>query len=118
PRPIVVLACVSLLNDLASEMVVPLIPLLLATVLAAGPIALGVIEGAADAVSNLLKLWAGRRSDRPGRRRKPYIVIGYAMSNVVRPLIALSGSWFTVLVIRVTDRIGKGLRTAPRDALI
>src|SRR5256885_5287203 len=74
PRAVVVLAVVSLLNDLASEMVVPLIPLLLATVLAAGPLALGVIEGAADAVSNLLKLWAGRQSDLPGRRRKPYIV--------------------------------------------
>jgi MFS family permease len=118
PRAIVVIAWVSLLNDLASEMVVPLIPLLLATTLAAGPVALGLIEGTADAVSNLLKLWAGRRSDISGRRRKPYVVLGYALSNVVRPLIALSSSWLTVLAIRVVDRIGKGVRTAPRDALI
>ncbi|HEX7044317.1 MAG TPA: MFS transporter [Burkholderiales bacterium] len=118
PRTVVVVAFVSLLNDFASEMVVPLIPLLLATVLGAGPVALGVIEGAADAVSNLLKLWAGRHSDFAGRRRKPYVVFGYALSNIVRPLIAFSGSWFTVLGIRIVDRIGKGVRTAPRDALI
>ena len=118
PRTVIVIGCVSLLNDFASEMVVPLIPLLLATVLAAGPIALGVIEGSADAVSNLLKLWAGRHSDVAGRRRKPYVIFGYLLSNVARPLIGLSGSWLTVLAIRVTDRIGKGVRTAPRDALI
>lgn len=118
PRAIVVIAWVSLLNDLASEMVVPLIPLLLATTLAAGPVALGLIEGTADAVSNLLKLWAGRRSDVSGRRRKPYVALGYTLSNIVRPLIALSGSWLTVLAIRVVDRVGKGVRTAPRDALI
>lgn len=116
PRTIVVIGFVSLLNDFASEMVVPLIPLLLATVLAAGPVALGIIEGAADAVSNLLKLWAGRHSD--SRRRKPYVVFGYLLSNLARPLIAFSGSWLAVLAIRITDRIGKGIRTAPRDALI
>lgn len=118
PRTIVVISLVSLFNDFASEMVTPLIPLLLATVLAAGPVALGIIEGAADAVSNLLKLWAGRHSDLYGRRRKPYVVAGYLLSNVVRPLIGVSGGWLTVLTIRVTDRVGKGLRTAPRDALI
>src|SRR6266481_784167 len=118
PRTIIVIGIVSLLNDFASEMVVPLIPLLLVTVLAAGPLALGAIEGTADAVSNLLKLWVGRRSDLDGRRRKPYVVFGYLLSNIARPFIALSGSWLTVLGIRVTDRIGKGVRTAPRDALI
>ena len=118
PRTVVVIGVVSLLNDFASEMVVPLIPLLLATVLSAGPVALGLIEGVADTVSNLLKLWAGRRSDLTGQRRKPYVVFGYTLSNLVRPLIALSGSWLTVLAIRVTDRVGKGLRTAPRDALL
>ncbi|HEY8554565.1 MAG TPA: MFS transporter [Burkholderiales bacterium] len=118
PRTVILVGLVSLLNDFASEMVVPLIPLLLATVLGAGPVALGVIEGAADAVSNLLKLWAGRHSDFAGRRRKPYVVFGYALSNIVRPLIAFSGTWFTVLGIRIVDRIGKGVRTAPRDALI
>ena len=118
PRTIVVVGLVSLLNDFASEMVVPLIPLLLVTVLAAGPAALGLIEGVADMVSNLLKLWAGRHSDLYNRRRKPYVVFGYALSNIVRPLIGLSGSWLTVLAIRVTDRVGKGVRTAPRDALV
>lgn len=118
PRTIVIVGLVSLLNDFASEMVVPLIPLLLATVLAAGPAALGLIEGVADMVSNLLKLWAGRHSDLYNRRRKPYVVFGYALSNIVRPLIGLSGSWLTVLAIRVTDRVGKGVRTAPRDALV
>lgn len=118
PRTVVVVGLVSLLNDFASEMVVPLIPLLLATVLAAGPVALGLIEGVADMVSNLLKLWAGRHSDLYNRRRKPYVVFGYALSNIVRPLIGLSGSWLTVLAIRVTDRVGKGVRTAPRDALV
>lgn len=118
PRAVVVLGFVSLLNDFASEMVVPLIPLVLVTVLAAGPAVLGAIEGMADAVSNLLKLWAGRRSDAAGRRRKPFVIFGYTLSNIARPLIGISGSWATVLVIRVTDRIGKGLRSAPRDALL
>jgi MFS family permease len=118
PRAVVVIGLVSLFNDFASEMVTPLIPLLLATVLAAGPVALGLIEGVADATTNLLKLWAGRHSDRRGRRRKPYVVGGYLLSNLVRPVLGLSGSWLTVLGIRVTDRIGKGLRTAPRDAML
>jgi MFS family permease len=118
PRTVVVVATVSLLNDFAAEMVAPLIPLLLATVLAAGPLALGLIEGAADAVSNLIKLWAGRHSDMYGRRRKPYVLLGYSLSNIVRPLVAVSGSWLTILSIRCVDRIGKGIRTAPRDALI
>ncbi|MHB8454258.1 MAG: MFS transporter [Acidiferrobacterales bacterium] len=118
PRTVIVVGLVSLLNDFASEMVVPLIPIMLATVLAAGPVALGAIEGSADAVSNLVKLWAGRNSDVIGRRRKPYVVLGYLLSNIVRPLIGLSTHWGMVLGIRVTDRIGKGLRTAPRDAMI
>ena len=118
PRTVVVIGFVSLLNDFASEMVVPLIPLLLVTVLAAGPVALGLIEGVADTVSNLLKLWAGRHSDLRHRRRKPYIIAGYLLSNLARPLIGIAGSWFAVLTIRVTDRVGKGVRTAPRDALV
>ncbi|MBI5612684.1 MAG: MFS transporter, partial [Gammaproteobacteria bacterium] len=118
PRTVVVIGLVSLLNDFASEMVTPLIPLLLVTVLAAGPLALGLIEGLANTATNLLKLWAGRRSDRDAHRRKPFVLFGYALSNLVRPLIGLSGHWLMVLGIRVTDRVGKGLRTAPRDALL
>ena len=118
PRTVVALGFVSLFNDLASEMVTPLVPILLATVLGAGPVVLGAIEGGADALSNLLKLWAGRRSDLLSGRRKPFVAAGYALSNVVRPLIALSGSWGTVLAVRLADRVGKGVRAAPRDALI
>ena len=118
PRTVIIVGLVSMLNDFASEMVVPLIPLLLATVLGAGPAALGAIEGGADAVSNLVKLWAGRNSDMLGRRRKPFVVLGYLVSNIFRPLIGTSASWITVLGIRISDRIGKGLRTAPRDAMI
>jgi MFS family permease len=118
PRAVVIIGLVSLLNDFASEMVTPLIPLLLATVLGAGPMALGFIEGLADTTTNLLKLWAGRRSDVGRRRRKPFMLFGYALSNLVRPLIGLSGSWLLVLGIRVADRVGKGLRTAPRDAML
>jgi MFS family permease len=118
PRTVVIIGLVSLLNDFASEMVTPLIPLLLATVLGAGPMALGFIEGLADTTTNLLKLWAGRRSDTAERRRKPFVLFGYALSNLVRPLIGLSGSWLMVLGIRVADRVGKGLRSAPRDAML
>lgn len=117
-RNVVVLGLVSLLNDFASEMVVPLIPLLLVTVLSAGPVALGVIEGGAEMLANLLKLWSGRVSDRAGRRRKPFVIAGYLLSNLARPLIGISGHWLSVLIIRLADRTGKGLRTAPRDALI
>ena len=114
----IIIGLVSLLNDLASEMVTPLIPLLLVTLLGAGPMALGFIEGLADTTTNLLKLWAGRRSDKSRQRRKPFMLFGYALSNLVRPLIGFSGSWIMVLCIRVVDRIGKGLRTAPRDAML
>lgn len=118
PRTVYIVGLISLLNDFASEMVTPLIPLLLVTVLAAGPVALGFIEGLADTVTNLLKLWAGARSDRMGRKRKPFILLGYTLSNLVRPLMGFSSSWLMVLGIRLTDRIGKGLRSAPRDALL
>lgn len=118
PRTVIVVGFVSLLNDFASEMVTPLIPLLLTTMLGAGPMALGFIEGLADTTTNLLKLWAGRRSDMARQRRKPFMLFGYALSNLVRPLIGFSESWLMVLGIRVTDRVGKGLRSAPRDAML
>lgn len=118
PRTVVILGLVSLFNDLASEMVTPLIPILLATVLSGGPIALGIIEGIADAVASLLKLWSGRHSDRLGGRRKTLTLSGYLLSNLTRPLLALAGHWGAVLVLRSIDRVGKGLRNAPRDALV
>lgn len=118
PRTVLVLGFVSFFNDLASEIVVPLIPILLTSVLGAGPVALGLIEGVADAVAAFLKLWSGRRSDLLGGRRKPLMVAGYALSNLARPLLGLAGSWVAVLLLRSVDRVGKGLRTAPRDALV
>lgn len=118
PRTVVALGLVSFFNDMASEMVVPLIPVLLAGVLGAGPVALGLVEGVADAVASVLKLWSGRRSDLLGGRRKGLTLAGYTLSNIARPLLAVAGSWGTVLLLRSVDRVGKGVRTAPRDALI
>jgi MFS family permease len=118
PRTVLVLGFVSFFNDLASEIVVPLIPVLLTSVLSAGPVALGLIEGVADAVAAFLKLWSGRRSDLLGGKRKTLAVAGYALSNLARPLLGLAGSWLTVLLLRSVDRVGKGMRTAPRDALV
>lgn len=118
PQTVVVLGFVSFFNDFASDIVVPLIPILLATVLAAGPIALGLIEGVADALACFLKLWAGRHSDVMHGRRKNLALTGYTLSNLARPLLGLAGSWMTVLLLRSIDRIGKGLRSAPRDAMV
>ncbi len=116
-RNVVILGFVSLLNDGASEMIYPLLPAFLTAVLGAGPAALGVIEGVAEATASLLKLYSGYLSDRV-KRRKGWIVAGYSLSNIIRPLIAFSTSWMHVLVLRFSDRVGKGLRTSPRDAII
>ncbi len=118
PKTVVVLGLVSFFNDFASDIVVPLIPILLATVLAAGPIVLGLIEGVADALACFLKLWAGRHSDVMHGRRKNLALTGYTLSNLARPLLGLAGSWTTVLLLRSIDRVGKGLRSAPRDAMV
>jgi len=116
-RNVVILGFVSLLNDGASEMIYPLLPVFLTAVLGAGPAALGIIEGIAESTASLLKLYSGYLSDRV-KRRKGWIVAGYSISNVIRPLIAFSTSWYHVLVLRFSDRVGKGLRTSPRDAII
>jgi len=118
PRTVVLLGVVSFLNDFASDIVIPLLPILLATVLGSGPLALGLIEGVADAVASFLKLWAGRHSDRMQGRRKGLAVAGYTLSNIARPLLGLAGSWAGVLLLRAVDRVGKGIRSAPRDALL
>ena len=118
PQTVVFLGFVSFFNDFASDIVVPLIPILLATVLAAGPIALGLIEGVADALACFLKLWAGRHSDMMSGRRKGLALTGYTLSNLARPLLGLAGSWVTVLLLRSIDRVGKGMRSAPRDAMV
>src|SRR5262249_6108996 len=95
----------------------PLLPVFLTTVLHASATTLGGIEGAAESISALLKLGSGWLSDRT-RRRKPLVVAGYLLAAVTRPLIGLARSASQVLAIRLTDRVGKGLRTSPRDALI
>lgn len=117
PRTVWLIGLISLLNDLASEMIYPLVPLYLASVLMAGPRALGIIEGIAEATASLLKLFSGAIVDRT-RRAKPWIIWGYALAGFARPLIAFATSWPGVLVLRFADRVGKGLRTSPRDALL
>ena len=117
PATVVALGVVSLLSDLSSEMIYPLLPVFLTTVLGAGPQALGLIEGVAESTASLLKVISGRWSDR-ARRRKPLVVAGYSLAGAVRPLIGLATGWSAVLLLRFADRVGKGLRTSPRDALI
>lgn len=116
-RTVVALGVVSLATDASSEMIYPLLPLFLGSVLGAGPAALGVIEGLAEATAALLKLVSGRWSD-TSARRKPLVLAGYGLSTLARPLVALAGSAGQVLAVRLADRIGKGVRSAPRDALI
>lgn len=117
PATVVALGVVSLLTDLSSEMIYPLLPVFLTTVLGAGPQALGLIEGVAESTASLLKVVSGRWSDR-ARRRKPLVVAGYSLAGAMRPLIGLAATWPAVLLLRFADRVGKGLRTSPRDALI
>ncbi len=117
PRAVWLIGLISLVNDSASEMIYPLVPLYLSSMLMAGPRALGLIEGIAEATSSLLKLFSGVIVDRT-RRVKPWIVGGYALAGFGRPLLALATSWVGVLAIRFADRVGKGLRNSPRDALL
>ena len=117
PRTVWLIGLISFVNDSASEMLYPLMPLYLASVLMAGPKALGIIEGIAEATSSIFKLVSGVIVDRT-KKSKPWIVIGYALAGIGRPLIAIANSWLWVLAIRFTDRMGKGLRSSPRDALL
>ena len=117
PRTVIALGVVSLLTDLSSEMIYPLLPIFLASVLGAGAMALGLIEGVAESTAALLKVASGIWTDRT-RRRKPLVVAGYTLSGMMRPLIGLAAAWPAVLALRFADRVGKGLRTSPRDALI
>ena len=117
PRQVKLFGAVSLLNDFASEMVYPLLPAFVTGVLGGGAVALGALDGAADAAAALVKLVAGRLADRPSRRG-PLIVIGYFVAAAVRPIIAVTAAAWQVVGLRVVDRLGKGLRTPPRDALI
>src|SRR5438128_5391083 len=117
PRQVKLLGAVSLLNDFASEMMYPLLPAFLTGVLGAGPQALGALDGAAELAAAFVKLAAGRLADRVPLRG-PLIVLGYFTAVVVRPVIAVTGAAWQVIALRVGDRLGEGLRTPPRDALI
>ncbi len=108
---------VSLFTDLSSEMIYPLLPVFLSSVLGASAFELGVIEGVAETTASLMKIISGLWSDRLPRR-KPLIFSGYAISGFFRPLIALTHSWQSVLGVRFLDRVGKGMRSSPRDSLI
>jgi MFS family permease len=116
-RNVLVLAAVSFLTDASSEIIYPLLPIFLSTVLGAPASMIGAIEGAAETTSALLKLASGWWSDRVSRR-KPLVVVGYALASLARPLVAIAQSATQVLAIRLTDRVGKGIRGGPRDALI
>lgn len=117
PRNVFAISLVSLLNDVSSEIIYPLLPVFLSVTLGVTPRILGTIEGAAESASSFLKLFAGHFSDRAGKR-KGLVVFGYALSSFMRPLLAFASGWHHVLAIRLTDRVGKGIRSAPRDAMI
>lgn len=116
-KNVITLGIVSGLTDISSEMLYPVIPIFLTSILNAPMTALGIIEGIAEATASILKVWSGYISDRI-RKRKPLIVWGYTLSAISKPLMALAGSWIFVLFARFIDRVGKGIRTSPRDALI
>ena len=116
-RSIYFLSAVSFFNDIASEMIYPLIPVFIKTVLGFGAEIIGIIEGVAESINSLLKLFSGWISDK-AKKRKVFVLIGYSLSNLVRPLIGISSYWGLFLGFRLTDRVGKGIRTAPRDAMI
>ncbi|MBO8126603.1 MAG: MFS transporter [Firmicutes bacterium] len=116
-RTIVLLGLVSLFTDISSEMVYPLVPLFLTAKLGATPAFVGIIEGIAESLASLLKVFSGYYSDRI-QRRKPLAVVGYASAAFGKLALYLATSWTGVLLGRVIDRFGKGIRTAPRDALI
>jgi MFS family permease len=115
-KNLIVLSLVSLAQDAASDLIYPLLPLLLVGVIGAAPLALGLIEGCAEAAAGFSKLLAGQASDRIGR--KPFVVSGYAIAGLGKALVVVATTWPLVFLGRVTDRIGKGVRSSPRDALI
>ncbi len=117
PRPVWLLGWVSLFTDMATEMVYPLLPIFLTRVLGAGAMSLGIIEGAAEAGNSALKIGSGWLADRTGAPKR-LVVAGYTVSSVARPLIAVATSWPHVLGVRFADRLGKGIRGAPRDAML
>jgi MFS family permease len=117
PRSVWLLGWVSFATDAATEAIYPLLPFFLTRVLGATPVSLGIVEGAAEAVNSGLKILSGRVADRSPAKR-PLVLAGYSVSSLVRPFIAVTTSWTQVFIVRVLDRVGKGIRGAPRDALL
>ena len=117
PRAVYLFGATSLANDFASEMIYPLLPAFVTRTLGGGALALGILDGVADAVAAVFKLISGYLAERP-RLRGPLVVAGYALAAAVRPLIAAAGAAWHVIALRGTDRVGKGIRTAPRDTMI
>ena len=116
-RNVTFLGVVSGLTDISSEMLYPIVPVFLTSVLGAPMQVVGLIEGLAESMASLLKIVGGRLSDHYGKR-KPFVVAGYSLSAISKPLLALAATWHFVLFSRLIDRVGKGLRTSARDALI
>jgi len=114
---IYILGTVSLFNDMASEMIYPLIPVFIKSVLGLGASFIGIIEGVAESANSILKLFSGWISDK-AKKRKIFILAGYGLSNIMRPLIGIATSWGFLLGFRFSDRVGKGIRSSPRDAMI
>ncbi len=117
PRPVWLLGWVSLATDAASEAIYSLLPFFLTQVLGAGALSLGIIEGAAEAANSLLKIVSGRIADR-SRGKRWLVLLGYGVSSIGRPFIAITTTWLQVFAVRVLDRVGKGVRGAPRDAML
>jgi len=116
-RPVWLLGWISFFTDSASEMVYPLLPLFLTKTLGAGAMSLGIIEGVAEGTASLLKIVSGWLTDRTGTPKR-LVVAGYSLSSLARPLISVVTTWPQVLALRFVDRIGKGVRTSPRDAML
>ena len=117
PRAVWLLGWVSLFTDASSEAIYPLLPFFLTTVLGAGAVSLGVIEGAAEAVNSLVKIVSGRLADK-SRAKRPLVLLGYGVSSAAKPFIALVTGPVQVFVVRILDRLGKGVRGSPRDAML
>ncbi|MFZ2410055.1 MAG: MFS transporter [Candidatus Methanoperedens sp.] len=116
-KNVFVLGLVSFFTDISSEMLYPIIPIFLTTVLAAPMSIVGIIEGIAESTASILKVVSGWLSDKSGKR-KPYVIFGYSLSTISKPLLAFATTWHFVLTARFLDRFGKGLRSSARDALI
>src|SRR6185369_12246909 len=117
PRAVWLLGWVSLATDAASESIYPLLPFFLTNVLRAGALSLGIIEGAAEAVNSLLKILSGRQADK-SRTKRPLVLLGYSVSSAAKPFIAIVTGPIQVFIVRILDRLGKGVRGAPRDAML